>query len=131
MARETIQSGAVLGVCFWFALYITPPASLQEAGKSDRREKKKGEQLKGHEAHLPLNTPYWGGDFSLNSGVNFSKMPLSSKPDLDTLKLPGTEVTVSHHQTGKRRSKVAETDCRISIAKDLRTAQTNLPGRGY
>lgn len=42
MARETIQSGAVLGVCFWFALYITPPASLQEAGKSDRREKKGG-----------------------------------------------------------------------------------------
>lgn len=36
LVRESIQSEALLGVCFWFALCIMSPALLEE---SDRRKK--------------------------------------------------------------------------------------------
>lgn len=37
MVRDSLQSGAVLGDCFWFAVYIRPPALLQEAGRKNIR----------------------------------------------------------------------------------------------
>ena len=58
-------------------------------------------------------------------------MGLSLKPDLYALELPGTEGTVSHHQTGKHRNKVAEADCRISVTKPAKDySDKHLPGKG-
>lgn len=58
----------------------------------------------------------------LNSGIRFSKVGLNSKLHLDTVELPGADVTASHHQL---RNEVAEQTVGSPEPSLLRTAQTN------
>lgn len=132
---HSLERPSSQGQCFVFAFGLLSISHLLLYWRRQERVtegKKSGEQLKRHEARVPLNIPYWREDCLLicfqffkmkrkDSGIHYSKVSLSSKLDLDTLELPGTEVTASHHQTSK---------CSISVTKTAKDhSEKHLPGR--